>query len=216
VSTKDAAYHARFVIAASGVYDIFPPIENVRQFLGSGFYTCVDCDGYKTTNKKLVVIGNSRQGCNLALAMKRMFTQDITFIPYQFNPPQFLLETLQDEGIRVITEQPIRIIGTDSIKALECAGGNRIPCETIMSQFGYTLNDEYLKKLDLQKDDAQLHYVTNGVYESSLDGLYIVGPLNTGPDQVAVAAGEGAIAAMDINKRFLRDVLRNNDSHHKH
>jgi thioredoxin reductase len=36
-----------------------------------------------------------------------------------------------------------------------------------------------------------------------VSGLYIVGPLNTGNDQVVIAAGEGAIAAIDLNKRLL-------------
>ncbi len=36
-----------------------------------------------------------------------------------------------------------------------------------------------------------------------MDGLYIVGPL-TGNDQVVIAAGEGAIAAIEINKRLLQ------------
>jgi len=30
-----------------------------------------------------------------------------------------------------------------------------------------------------------------------------LGPLNTGNDQVVIAAGEGAVAAIDINKRLL-------------
>lgn len=32
----------------------------------------------------------------------------------------------------------------------------------------------------------------------SLSGLNIVGPLNTGHDQVVIAAGEGAVAEIDI------------------
>jgi len=46
-------------------------------------------------------------------------------------------------------------------------------------------------------------YITNHNYESSLSGLYIVGPLNTGHDQVVIAAGEGAVAAIDIKSRLL-------------
>jgi len=36
-----------------------------------------------------------------------------------------------------------------------------------------------------------------------MNGLYIVGPLNQGNDQVVIAAGEGAVAAIDIKKRLL-------------
>ncbi len=41
------------------------------------------------------------------------------------------------------------------------------------------------------------------MHNTSVMGLYIVGPLNTDNDQVVIAAGEGAVAANDINKRPL-------------
>lgn len=46
-------------------------------------------------------------------------------------------------------------------------------------------------------------FIVNHNYESSLSGLYIVGPLNQGNDQAVIAAGEGAVAAIDIKKRLL-------------
>jgi thioredoxin reductase len=72
-----------------------------------------------------------------------------------------------------------------------------------MSNLGYRLNDELLSELPLKKDSNGFKYVTGAEYESSLTGLYIVGPLNTGNDQVVISAGEGAVAAIDINKRLL-------------
>ena len=72
-----------------------------------------------------------------------------------------------------------------------------------MSDFGFKLNDGFLAGLPLKKDSRNFKYVTNHNFESSLDGLYIVGPVNTGNDQAIIAAGEGAAAAIDINKRLL-------------
>jgi thioredoxin reductase len=46
-------------------------------------------------------------------------------------------------------------------------------------------------------------FLVNRSYESTLSGLYIVGPLNIGPSQIVVAAGQGAVVAMDIKKRLL-------------
>jgi thioredoxin reductase len=80
--------------------------------------------------------------------------------------------------------------------------GKRIPCEVILSHFGYKLNDGFLSDLNLKRDADNFKYVTSRNYESSLSGLYIVGPL-TGNDQVVIAAGEGAIAAIDMKKRLL-------------
>ncbi|MDA8422592.1 MAG: NAD(P)/FAD-dependent oxidoreductase [Nitrospiraceae bacterium] len=205
VSTADNLYRSRYVIAASGVYDILPPIKNTYRYLGTGYFTCVDCDGYKTTNKRLVVMGDHIEAINIALAMKQMFTKDITFIPYQFSLPDSAEEVLEEEGIRVETVEPVKLIGEPKLKALELKNGERIACDAIMASFGTKLNDGFLIDLSLKKDAVGFKYAVNSQYESSLRGLYIVGPLNTGQDQVVIAAGEGAVAAIDINKRLLEE-----------
>lgn len=203
VYTGDERYLAIFVIVSSGVYDNLPPIENVYKFLGSSFFTCIDCDGYRTTGKKLVVIGNSPKTVHLAFAMKEMFTKEITLILYNYRPPQEYAEELMNEDIRLIKERPVRIIGDEEMEAIELKDGRRIECEVIMSNFGYKLNDEFLSELNLKRDRDDFKLVVNHNYESSLGELYIVGPLNTGHDQVIIAAGEGAVAAIDIKKRLL-------------
>ncbi len=207
VTSDDAeSYRSRYVIVSSGVYDILPPLENVFPFLGVSYFTCVDCDGYKTTNKRIVVLGDHLQSVNIALAMKQMFTKDITYIPYRLSLPDTAEEVLMEEGIRLVTVEPVRIIGAKIMEALELRNGERVPCEAIMASFGIKLNNEFLSDLPLKRDAEGFKYVVNTVYESSLRGLYIVGPLNTGQDQVVIAAGEGAVAAIDINKRLLEET----------
>jgi thioredoxin reductase (NADPH) len=206
VRTDDESYRSRYIIASSGVYDILPPLENIYPFLGVSYFTCIDCDGYKTTNKKIVVLGDHLQSVNIALAMKQMFTRDITYIPYRLSLPDLAEEVLEEEGIRLVTAEPVRIIGAVNMEALELRGGEQVACEAIMASFGIRLNDEFLGGVALKKDAEGFKYVVNTSYESSLRGLYIVGPLNTGQDQVIIAAGEGAVAAIDINKRLLEET----------
>ncbi len=203
VSAGDQRHLSKFVIVSSGANDNLPPVENVHKFLGAGFYTCVDCDGYKTTGKRLVVLGNSMKTVHLAFAMKEMFTKDITLILYNLVPPREYMQELEEEDIRVITGRPLRITGDVKIDGIEFEDGRVIECEVIMSNFGFKLNDEFLSGLNLKRDADGFKYVVNRNNESSLDGLYIVGPLNTGPDQAVIAAGEGAVAALDIKKRLL-------------
>jgi thioredoxin reductase len=97
----------------------------------------------------------------------------------------------------------LKIIGDNKIESLELQDGQKIECEVIMSNFGFKLNDQFLAELDLKRDGREFKYETSRSYESSLHGLYIVGPLNTGNDQAIIAAGQGAVAAIDINKRLL-------------
>jgi thioredoxin reductase (NADPH) len=203
VRTEKGDFASRFVLVSSGGYDNLPPIENVHKFLGSGFFTCVDCDGHKTTGRKLVLIGNSVSTVRLAFGMKEMFTKDITLVLYFYDPPEEYKSLLKEEEIPLIKGRPDRIIGGERVEALELQDGRVLPCEVIMSDFGFKLSDDFLGELALKKDGRRFKYVVNHNFESSLDGLYIVGPLNTGHDQAIIAAGEGAVAAIEINRRLL-------------
>jgi thioredoxin reductase (NADPH) len=203
MKTETGSYYSKFVIVSSGAYDNLPPLENVYRFLGDGFYTCIDCDGYRTTNRKLVILGNSLETVHLAFGMREMFTKDITLILYDYMVPETYMEELRDEGIALVRERPKRMVGEESVEGLELEDGRIIPCEAVMSHFGYKLNDRFLSDLSLKRDSKGFKYITNSEYESSLSGLYIVGPL-TRNDQAIIAAGEGAVAAIDINKRLLQ------------
>ncbi|MBI4687813.1 MAG: NAD(P)/FAD-dependent oxidoreductase [Nitrospirae bacterium] len=203
VYCAEDGYLSKFVIVSSGVYDRLPPIENIHRFFGRGFYTCIDCDGYKATNKKLAIVGNHIKTVHLAFAMQEMFTRDISLILYTEKIPDEYREELARKNIALIAGWPIRIIGEERIEGLELKDGRTIECEAIMSHFGYKLNDEFLSGLNLKKDSEGFKYMVNSVYESSLSCLYIVGPLNQGHDQAVIAAGEGAVAAIDIKKRLL-------------
>lgn len=203
VYAGDKEYLSKFVIVSSGVRDNLPQIENLYKFLGISLFTCVDCDGYKTTNKKLVIIGNSIKTVHLAIAMKEMFTKDITLILYTDKAPEEYKEELKDEDIPLIIGRPVKIIGEEKMKAIELQDGSSFECEVLMSHFGFKLNDSFLSELKLKKDLEGFKYIVNSAYESSLSGLYIVGPLNQGNDQAVIAAGEGAVAAIDLKKRLL-------------
>jgi len=203
VYAGEKKYLSKFVIVSSGVYDNLPDIENLHKFLGISLFTCIDCDGYKTTNKKLIIIGNSLKTVHLAFAMKEMFTKDITLVLYMDKVPDEYKEELREENIPLIIGRPVRIIGDEKMDALELKDGQRIECEVVMSHFGYKLNDAFLSKLDLKRDNNGFKFIVAHNYESSLSSLYIVGPLNQGNDQVVIAAGEGAVAAIDIKKRLL-------------
>jgi thioredoxin reductase (NADPH) len=208
VGTQEGGrYHCRYLIVSSGVVDNYPPITNLYQYLGRTLFTCVDCDGYHTTGKKLLVIGNAINTVRLAFGMRQMFTKDITLNLIHYDPPPDVKEELAEEGIPLVKGTPIKIIGGEKPEAVELKDGTQIPCEVIMCNFGYKLNDAFLAGLALKKDAAGFKYVVSNYYESSLPGLFIVGPLNTGNDQVVIAAGEGAVAAIEVNKRLVEMYL---------
>jgi thioredoxin reductase (NADPH) len=179
------------------------PIENLKRFFGTGFYTCIDCDGYRTTGKKLIILGNGINTVRLAFGVKEMYTKYITLVLVIYEPSEDVKELLATESIPLLKGWPKRIVGDDRLEGLELKDGRTLPCEAILSDFGFKLEDDYLRGLPLKKDNRDFKYRVNHHFESSVDGLYILGPLNTGHDQAVIAAGQGATAAIDIKKRLL-------------
>jgi thioredoxin reductase (NADPH) len=203
VITAGGTYRAPYVVAASGGRENLPQIGNMGRFFGDGFFTCVDCDGYHAVGRKLVVLGDADSTVRLAFAMQQMYTKDVTLVLQAWEPPESYREELDDAAIPLIIGRPRRIVGTSAIEALEMEDGILIPCERILSDFGFAHNDEYLASLNLRKDARGRSFIVDHHFESSLSGLFVVGPLNTGQDQAIIAAGEGAVAAIEINHRLL-------------
>jgi thioredoxin reductase (NADPH) len=202
VYAEDSIYRSKFVIVSSGGTENLPPIENIYKFFGTSIFTCIDCDGYRTTGKKLIIVGNSLKTVHLAFGIREMFTKDITLVLYTDQVPEAYKKEFKEAGMKLVVGRPVKVLGEEKLDSLEMRDGSRIPCEVLFTNFGYKLNDGFLADLLLKKDSDNFKYITSRSYESSLSGLYIVGPL-TGDDQVVIAAGEGAIAAIDIKKRLL-------------
>src|SRR5208337_3577501 len=85
VQAEGKTYRSRFVIAASGAREALAPFKNILRFFGNSYFTCMICDGYRTTGKKLLVIDRTINGVRLSIGMKRMFTSDVTFLTHGFS-----------------------------------------------------------------------------------------------------------------------------------
>jgi len=203
VEASGKSYWGRFVIGASDAKDILPQLKNLRRFLGKGFYTCAACDGYRTINTDLLVMGDNLGTVRLALAMKKMYTDRLVLLLDDFVPPDNLLDVLLENIITVVRGNPLELLGQKQLTGILLADGRTISCQSIMANYGYRLNDDYLKEMPLKRDQADFQILTDPTGETSIPGLFVTGGLRTGPDLIAIAAGQGATAASEINNRLL-------------
>jgi thioredoxin reductase (NADPH) len=203
VQAEGKIYRSRFVIAASGARESLAPFKNLYRFFGISYYTCMICDGYRTTRKKLIVIDRTINGVRLSVAMKQMFTSDVTFIAHGFSPAPAYKALLQEEGIGLVEGKPEELLGETALEGVRLADGRIIPCEVILGWGGISLNDEYLERLDLERDSEGFKIVTKVAGESSIPGLFVLGALRQGHSQAIISAGQGAEAAIEISTRIV-------------
>ena len=202
IQTADGRiFTSLFVIVSTGARDNLPRIGNLNRFFAESFFTCLDCDGYRMKGKKVLILGNSEGALRVALAVKQMYGNEVTIALDGYVPPPGYEEELKNEGLEMISGEPEELLGETGLEAVRFKNGRLAPCQAVLSTYGYTLNDSCLAGLDLKRNPSG-KYETNRHFESSLPGLYLVGPL-AGNDQAIIAAGEGAEAAIDINKRLV-------------
>jgi thioredoxin reductase (NADPH) len=194
---------SRFVIAASGARETLAPFKNLHRFFGISYYTCMICDGYRTTGKKLLVIDRTVNGVRLSVGMKQLYTRDVTFLAHGFNLAPTYATLLKDEGIDLVEGRPEELIGEKTLEGVRLADGRVIPCEVILGWGGISLNDEYLEGLPLERDADGFKIATKGNGESSIPGLFVVGALRHGHSQAIISAGQGAEAAIEISTRIV-------------
>lgn len=196
-------YRSRFVIAASGAKETLAPFKNLHRFYGISYYTCMICDGYRTTGKKLVVIDRTINGVRMSIGMKQMYTRDVTFLAHGFSPAPVYRTLLEDEEIGIVEGRPEELVGEKTLEGVRLADGRVIPCEVILGWGGISLNDEYLEGLDLERDTEGFKIMTRGAGESSIPGLFVLGALRSGHSQAIISAGQGAEAAIEISTRIV-------------
>ena len=195
-------YRSRYVIAASGAKETIAPFKNLPRFFGTSYFTCMICDGYQTTGKKLVVIDRTVKGVRLSIGMKQFYTKDVTFIAHGITLSPQYAQLLEEEGITLVEGRPEELLGETSLEGIRMSDGRIIPCEVILGWGGISMNDEYLESLPLERDAEGFKIMTKGASESSIPGLFVVGALRQGHSQAIISAGQGADAAIEISSRL--------------
>jgi len=203
VSTKNGQYQAPYVIVSAGAVENPPKIKGMNRFFSRTVFTCVDCDGYRTTGRKLVIIGDSLDAMRLAFAMRQMFTPDITLVLPAGLLPDDHAELLAEAGIAFLAGMPQEFLGDPDLTGVKLADGQEVACEVVMLSYGYTLNDSCLAGLALKREGNGTKVATDHACETSVKNLFALGALKTGKAQAIIAAGQGAMVGIEINNRLL-------------
>jgi thioredoxin reductase (NADPH) len=202
----DREWTAPFVILATGVLDNQPPLDNPFAQVRRGLLRqCPICDGYEIAGRPVTVIGNGLHGLGEALFL-RTYSEAVTLINLG---PRLTLgaenEARRREAGIVLIETPLAGIDTpdDGTAILHFSDGSSQATELIYSALGITPRSELAAGLGAELDnDGRI--ATDFHLRTSLAGLYAIGDVVTGLNQLAVAMAQGEIAATDVHNQLRR------------
>jgi thioredoxin reductase (NADPH) len=209
LTTDDAALSARRVVLATGFSDAKPdpPLPPT----GRGLHYCLHCDAYMFVDESVYVMGHGDSAAYVAMIMLN-FTDEVDLLLRGDDP------TWSEETDRMLRAHPIDVIdaeitgmnrGPDGwLESFEFTDGTTRKYRGGFPMYGSKYNNELAADLGCDRNDDGT-VVVDDHGRTSVDGIYAVGDLVQGHNQIPVAMGQGAKAGIAIHmdlRAFPRSV----------
>lgn len=203
VFTADGIFEAKTIIVATGSKGRNRMLPGEERLLGKGVSTCATCDGAFYEGKSVAVIGDSEEAFEEAAALAK-FADRITFIV-----PREELQGVDHVPQLPKTEwmfrtRPLEIVGEQHVEAVKVRardGQERLLDVDGVFVFlsGSKPGTELIKEqVELDEDGFM---ILDPLMQSSVPGVFGAGEVRRTPvKQAVVAAADGAIAAMAVDK----------------
>ncbi|MES3000471.1 MAG: NAD(P)/FAD-dependent oxidoreductase [Pseudomonadota bacterium] len=197
-------WRARFVILATGARDLPPEINGLEESLASGVVRyCPVCDGYETEGQRVAVLGREIHGLRES-AFLSGFGNEVTWLSMDSHGKvaQDELARLRERKVAITGGEPRHIhCRPESGVTVEMHDGQRHDFDVLYPALGMMHASELATSLGARaQDDGQLE--VDAHLQTNVDGLYAVGDVAVGLNQINVAAGHAAIAATAIHNRL--------------
>lgn len=193
---------AHSVVLATGVVDNLPQLPGCDGLREQALLRqCPICDGYEYTGRRIVVIGEGPHGAREALFI-RHYSDDVTLVQ-QIEPEQ--AGPLARGGVQHIDATPrcVRSLGPQRLQ-LQLDDGRTPEFEVMYAALGVKPRAELAYALDVDTDECGGVQI-DAHCRTSVPGLYAIGDVVSGLDQIAVATGQAAIAATAVHNHLRRE-----------
>ncbi|MDF2645909.1 MAG: pyridine nucleotide-disulfide oxidoreductase [Paenibacillus sp.] len=199
-------YEAPTLLLATGLLDRIPELPNLKSCLGLTVYVCPDCDGYEIKNKQTIVMGSGDSGAGMALTLSTR-TDKLTYVNHEQKAVKSeLLAKLKEKRITYVAEDIGEVMAETNglFRGVVLANGERIGAERGFIAFGGNeVKSDLARQLGAERMENR-HIVTDPRSKmTSVPFVWAAGDVGVHAEQVTIAMGEGAQAAIWMNKALL-------------
>ncbi|PSP51410.1 thioredoxin-disulfide reductase [Halobacteriales archaeon QH_7_68_42] len=199
LETDDETYRTRRVVLATGFSDARPdpPLPPT----GRGLHWCLHCDAYMFVDEPVFVMGTGDSAAYVAMIMLN-FTDDVDLLTRGAQPEW------SDETARLLENHPVEVVHEDLesvtrdddgwLESFTFTDGTTREYRGGFPMYGSNYNTDLAEGLGCElNDDGTIAVDDHG--RTSVDGVYAVGDVTPGHNQIPVAMGQGAKAGIDIH-----------------
>jgi len=192
----------RFVVMATGVIDKKPPLVGIDEaILRSLVRVCPICDAYEAIDRNIAVLGDGGLGAREALFLAD-YSRRVTLLCLGDPGDLGQAGALQARGIETLAVTLGDVtLDSRNVVVASSAGGKLRQFDYLYLALGCETESRLAVRWGAEHDDLGT-LIVDGHQQTSVDGLYAVGDVVRGLNQMAVAFGEAVIAATDIHNRL--------------
>jgi len=192
---------AHTVLLASGVADAGLPVERWEEAVAAGAVRlCPVCDGYDVIDKRIAVATSEVNPVGHALFM-RSFSTDVLLFERADESAVNDEERrqLQAANVRHIASPLLGVTLTDDLRpVMHTRDGENYVCDVFYPMLGETARSGLAAKLGAETVECD-KLVVDEHCRTTVPGLFAIGDVTRGLNQIAVATGQAAIAATTIH-----------------
>jgi len=216
IVAPEGAIRARSVIVACGSRPKTLPAEGAEKLKGKGVSYCAICDGFFFRGKRILEVGAGDSGLTESLFLTR-FAESVSIVirhpqddPKAFRASPILQRRVKEHPkIGFLWNRAVdAVLGADRIEGvrlrdLTTGKTEEVPADGIFINIGHLPQTEFLRgTVGLDPDG---YIVTDKWLRTNVPGIFAAGDCRIGSTRYAqgvVAAGEGAIAAIEAEKHL--------------
>jgi len=201
---------AKSVIVCTGSTPKKAGVLGEDEFFGRGVSTCATCDGFFYKNKEVAVLGGGDTALEEAYHLSNICSK--VYIIHRRDNFRAIPATIQrienKENIKIMLDTTATQIVGDNMGVngilLKDKNGNETKLEItgVFVFVGHNVNNSVLKTSEkdfLCDVNEQGEVIVNLKMHTSVEGLFAAGNIRVdAPKQVISAAGDGAIAALEV------------------
>ncbi len=200
-------YESKGIIIATGAHPKYIGVEGESKFRGRGVSYCATCDGAFFKGDKIAVIGGGDSAVEEAIFLTKF--AELVYIVHRRDKLRAIKITqgraFVNTKIKFIWDSIVKKIdGEDSVTALHIKNVKTgeesvLDVQGVFIYIGYNPNTEFLR--GLVKLNGNNHIITDDHMHTSAPGVFAAGDVRSkGLKQIATAVGDGAMAAVTIEK----------------
>ena len=199
LETDGESYVAKRVVLATGFSDARPdpPLPPT----GRGLHYCLHCDAYMFVDEPVFVMGAGDSAAYVAMIMLN-FAERVDLLTRGADPEW------SDETGELLDNHPVEVVHEDVesvdrdesgwLESFTFTDGTVREYRGGFPMYGSNYNTDLAEQLGCDlTDDGTIDVDDHG--RTSVDGVYAVGDVTPGHNQIPVAMGQGAKAGIDIH-----------------